>query len=83
MVGHSTIVIQTRLSQSKGVPRILETTLPEHFSQHPDGGDEMMDWEPYKDYMQNTRININVRQVFPKGFDPYTQDAKSDPCRDH
>jgi alkylated DNA repair protein alkB family protein 1 len=57
-----------------GVPRILETTLPEHFSQPPDSDDEIMDWEPYKDYMSNTRININVRQVFPKGFDP--QDAK-------
>jgi alkylated DNA repair protein alkB family protein 1 len=52
----------------------LETTLPEHFSQPPDSDDEIMDWEPYKDYMSNTRININVRQVFPKGFDP--QDAK-------
>ncbi|KIK95246.1 hypothetical protein PAXRUDRAFT_827205 [Paxillus rubicundulus Ve08.2h10] len=59
-----------------GVPRILENTLPEHFSQAPDhdGDDEggMEDWELYRDYMQTTRININVRQVFPKGFDPGT-----------
>ncbi|KAI6150277.1 hypothetical protein BKA82DRAFT_4113765 [Pisolithus tinctorius] len=29
-------------------------------------------WEPYRTYMQNARININVRQVFPKGFVPGT-----------
>jgi alkylated DNA repair protein alkB family protein 1 len=56
----------TQLSHPKGAPRILETTLPEHFSQHPDNDDEM-DWEPFKDY---ARININVRQVL--GFDPPT-----------
>ncbi|KAG8217903.1 hypothetical protein J3R82DRAFT_6069 [Butyriboletus roseoflavus] len=55
-----------------GVPRILETTLPDHFSQPLDGDS---DWESYKDYMCNSRININVRQVFPKGFDPHAQDA--------
>ncbi|KAN0076875.1 hypothetical protein V8E55_010730 [Tylopilus felleus] len=54
-----------------GVPRILEHTLPTHFSQPSEGSDEVMDWEPYKDYMCTTRININVRQVFPKGFDPH------------
>ncbi|KAG6334374.1 hypothetical protein ID866_4713 [Astraeus odoratus] len=27
-------------------------------------------WQPYSAYMQNARININVRQVFPKGFVP-------------
>ncbi|KAF8447471.1 hypothetical protein L210DRAFT_3440773, partial [Boletus edulis BED1] len=58
-----------------GVPRILETTLPAHFSQ-PD--DETMDWEPYKAYIRNTRININVRQVFPKGFDPHTHTTPCD-----
>ncbi|KAH0827006.1 hypothetical protein J3R83DRAFT_4673 [Lanmaoa asiatica] len=63
-------IAQSQLSQLEGVPRILETTLPEHFSQPPDGDDETVDWEPYKDYMCCTRININVRQVFPKGFNP-------------
>ncbi|KAF8557347.1 hypothetical protein OG21DRAFT_1494924 [Imleria badia] len=58
-----------------GVPRILESTLPEHFAQPPDGDEEMIDWEPYKDYTCNARININVRQVFPKGFDPRAQEA--------
>ncbi|KAI6005468.1 hypothetical protein EDD15DRAFT_2384250 [Pisolithus albus] len=67
-----------------GVPRILESTLPEHFGQSPQAADDEADasvsqtesatavaapaWEPYKTYMQNARININVRQVFPKGF---------------
>jgi len=54
-----------------GVPRILEGTLPEHFSQPPDPEDDGDgDWEPYERYMRGARININVRQVFPKGFDP-------------
>ena len=55
-----------------GVPRILEGTLPLHLQ-----SDALQDerskkgWEPYEEYMRTTRININVRQVFPKGFDPY------------
>ncbi len=24
----------------------------------------------YEEYLRGTRINVNVRQVFPKGFDP-------------
>ena len=50
-----------------GVPRILEGTLPAHL------GDTHVDdesWLPYARYMDTTRININVRQVFPKGFNP-------------
>ncbi|KIJ68929.1 hypothetical protein HYDPIDRAFT_172447 [Hydnomerulius pinastri MD-312] len=58
-----------------GVPRILENTLPEHFSQPPEADCGIADWEPYKDYMQATRININVRQVFPKGFVPGAHNA--------
>jgi len=27
-------------------------------------------WASFAEYMATTRININVRQVFPKGFDP-------------
>ncbi|EIW60838.1 uncharacterized protein TRAVEDRAFT_36424 [Trametes versicolor FP-101664 SS1] len=46
-----------------GVPRILEGTLPSHM----EGGD---DWDIYEEYLRATRINVNVRQVFPKGFDP-------------
>jgi alkylated DNA repair dioxygenase AlkB len=49
-----------------GVPRILESTIPDHLK--PD--DEDREWKPYSEYMTNSRININVRQVFPKGFDP-------------
>jgi len=47
-----------------GVPRILEDTLPSHFL----AVDEA--WEPYEHYLRTARININVRQVFPKGFEP-------------
>lgn len=45
------------------MPRILEGTLPSHM----EGGD---DWDIYEEYLRATRINVNVRQVFPKGFDP-------------
>ncbi|TFK76503.1 hypothetical protein BDN72DRAFT_809109 [Pluteus cervinus] len=51
-----------------GVPRILEGTMPPHFDSDPDGEE----WKLYSDYMHSTRINVNVRQVFPKGFDPTT-----------
>jgi len=27
-------------------------------------------WTPFEEYMKTARININVRQVFPKGFEP-------------
>ncbi|KAL1745606.1 hypothetical protein HDZ31DRAFT_36016 [Schizophyllum fasciatum] len=48
-----------------GVPRILDGTLPPHLR---GGGAE--EWAPFAEYMQTTRVNVNVRQVFPKGFDP-------------
>ncbi|TEB35865.1 hypothetical protein FA13DRAFT_1623777 [Coprinellus micaceus] len=46
-----------------GVPRILEGTLPAHLKV---GGE---DWAPFAEYLETTRINVNVRQVFPKGFE--------------
>ncbi|KAJ7156058.1 hypothetical protein C8R43DRAFT_999063 [Mycena crocata] len=49
-----------------GVPRILENTLPDHLAAQPDEPQ----WAPFAEYMATTRININVRQVFPKGFHP-------------
>ena len=49
------------------VPRILENSLPPHLKVASMGDEE---WEPYEEYLSTTRININVRQVFPKGFDP-------------
>ncbi|KAL4076950.1 hypothetical protein V8B97DRAFT_1915142 [Scleroderma yunnanense] len=96
-----------------GVPRILDNTLPEHFSYpheqpctrtaehggdcvtececknadlhgataasafHPDAAAVMAEakaWEPYRSYLKNARINVNVRQVFPKGFVPGASD---------
>ena len=50
-----------------GVPRILEGTLPAHLDDNVEHGE---DWAPYAKYMRTTRINVNVRQVFPKGFEP-------------
>ena len=53
------------------VPRILEGSLPPHLKAAPLGDDiQRTEWEPYEEYLSTTRININVRQVFPKGFDP-------------
>ena len=56
-----------------GVPRILENTLPPHL--FADRGEEQAvpDWSVYEEYLRTTRININVRQVFPKGFNPQLQ----------
>ncbi|KAH8117431.1 hypothetical protein DFH11DRAFT_1575015 [Phellopilus nigrolimitatus] len=50
-----------------GVPRILEGTLPRHL-QPSEVRDP--DWNAFGQYLQTARININARQVFPKGFDP-------------
>jgi len=49
-----------------GVPRVFEGTLPAHLGEGANDGS----WSPYARYMDTTRININVRQVFPKGFNP-------------
>ena len=49
-----------------GVPRILEGTLPSHLRTE---NVKENDWHVYEEYMETTRININVRQVFPKDFD--------------
>lgn len=56
-----------------GVPRILEHTCPSHLLEH--AADEEDDWAPYAEYMRNARINVNVRQVFPRGFDPGLSNA--------
>ncbi|KAF8163250.1 hypothetical protein B0H34DRAFT_694678 [Crassisporium funariophilum] len=54
-----------------GVPRILEGTLPPHLrADHLGDAQARNSWQPYEEYLTTTRININVRQVFPKGFDP-------------
>ncbi len=50
-----------------GIPRILEGTLPSHLQDLKGNDDE---WRPFAHYMQTARINVNVRQVFPKGFRP-------------
>ncbi|KAG9033408.1 hypothetical protein FRB95_014856 [Tulasnella sp. JGI-2019a] len=50
-----------------GVPRILEGTLPTHLD---NSNSEDPGWEPFATYLQTTRINVNVRQVFPYGYIP-------------
>jgi len=58
-----------------GVPRILSDTLPPHFGGALEAENESDEWDPYEEYLKSTRININVRQVFPKGFDPRVDEA--------
>ncbi|KAG1756489.1 uncharacterized protein EDB91DRAFT_1092931 [Suillus paluster] len=58
-----------------GVPRILEDTLPNHFFLNLDD-EGCSSWTPYELYMRTSRVNINVRQVFPKGFVPNLQVEK-------
>lgn len=48
-----------------GVPRIIEDTLPEYLSAPLPDTDEDDDWELYSEFLKTSRININVRQVFP------------------
>jgi len=61
-----------------GVPRILEGSLPAHLkSSSIDDEALAKKWQPYEDYLSTTRININVRQVFPKGFDPFKKTSSS------
>ncbi|KAH8108177.1 hypothetical protein BXZ70DRAFT_1015809, partial [Cristinia sonorae] len=50
-----------------GVPRIFSDTLPPHLQGN---NEEEQNWQLFAEYMKTTRINVNVRQVFPKGFDP-------------
>ncbi|KAG6818164.1 hypothetical protein H0H87_000069 [Tephrocybe sp. NHM501043] len=59
----------TTWNETYGVPRILDDTLPPHLK------DLDENWEPYAAYMRTARINVNVRQVFPKGFKPDFVDA--------
>ena len=53
--------------EPEGVPRILEGTAPQHLALDVDNSG---DWEPYGQYIRTTRINLNVRQVFPRNFRP-------------
>ncbi|KAF8582644.1 hypothetical protein K439DRAFT_1413026 [Ramaria rubella] len=52
-----------------GVPRILENTLPMYLR----SSESDDDWQPFAEYLQTTRINVNVRQVFPSGFNPLSR----------
>lgn len=48
-----------------GVPKIIEGTLPDHLKWNASPPDSNPgEWEPMGRYMEQTRINVNVRQVF-------------------
>ncbi|KAI7866290.1 hypothetical protein BDF14DRAFT_1816265 [Spinellus fusiger] len=46
-----------------GVPRIIQDTLPSYLSSK-EACSDSPDWSPYGAYMETSRINVNVRQVF-------------------
>ncbi|KAG2200612.1 hypothetical protein INT47_007356 [Mucor saturninus] len=49
-----------------GVPLILENTLPDYLSNNNQYADSP-DWKLFGDFMSTSRINLNIRQVYPKG----------------
>jgi len=63
-----------------GVPRILERSCPTHLMENEE--EEAKEWDPYAHFLKTTRINVNVRQVFPKGFDPTVTTASPLPSVD-
>ncbi|KAF9972490.1 hypothetical protein BGZ73_004398 [Actinomortierella ambigua] len=46
-----------------GVPRIIEDTLPSYLQKQK----HESEWDIFADYLQEARINLNIRQVFPPG----------------
>ncbi|KAJ1990111.1 hypothetical protein H4R33_001829 [Dimargaris cristalligena] len=46
------------------IPRIIENTLPDYLASSETVLAEDPDWSLFGDYMQNARLNVNVRQVF-------------------
>ncbi|KAI8973004.1 hypothetical protein BDB01DRAFT_808318 [Pilobolus umbonatus] len=59
------IIIMTAVAKKyyHGVPRILENTLPEYMmTTH--SYEDCPDWALYGKYMETSRINLNIRQVF-------------------
>ncbi|KZP01229.1 hypothetical protein CALVIDRAFT_532845 [Calocera viscosa TUFC12733] len=53
-----------------GVPRVLEGSLPGYLWDALEGEDEdEREWAPFRTYLARTRINVNVRQVFPPGME--------------
>ena len=67
MVRNITTVLTGVNHKLTGVPRILEGTMPPHLRSESVNDPN---WQAYEEYMSTTRININVRQVFPRGFSP-------------
>lgn len=58
-----------------GVPRIIEGSLPEYLDRvekwsdvDQDTEERIDNWNIFADYLSTTRINVNIRQVFPEGY---------------
>lgn len=71
-----------------GVPRIIEGSLPDYLDRieywkdvDPDTKEQEREdhWDVFAKYLSTTRINVNIRQVFPEGyFDGQTKRDASD-----
>lgn len=48
------------------MPLIIEDTLPDYLSNN-NAYQDAPDWKLYGDFMSTARINLNIRQVYPKG----------------
>lgn len=62
------IIVMTKPCRKSfhGVPLIIEDTLPDYLSNKNEYADSP-DWKLIGDYLSTSRINLNIRQVFPKG----------------
>lgn len=49
-----------------GVPLIIEGSLPDYLSNNNEYSDSP-DWKLFGDFMSTSRINLNIRQVYPPG----------------
>jgi hypothetical protein len=60
-------VMKLAMELMEGVPRIMEGSLPSHFSIQDEDSDSEVG-KAVKGYIASGRVNINARQVFPPGF---------------
>lgn len=55
----------THIMLDTGVPLIMQDTLPDYLSNN-NQYDDAPDWKLFGDFMSTSRINLNIRQVYPR-----------------
>jgi hypothetical protein len=58
-----------------GVPRIIEGSLPNYLSNENEYNDSP-NWKLFGEFMSTSRINLNIRQVYPPGEEHQEQSKK-------